>query len=98
MQIQVNVKYQVVIPKEARKKVGIKPGQRMNVNVSGDQIIFSPSRGKGELKWPEDYYKKLEDIWRGVDVDKYMEEERNSWDCYPSGLGNRNRSHSFCHN
>ncbi len=61
MQIQtlVNVKYQVVIPKEARKKIKVKPGQRMNVDVAGNQIILSPAKSKKELKWPEDYYKKL---------------------------------------
>lgn len=82
MQIQtlVNVKYQVVIPKEARKKVKIKPGQRMNVNIAGDQIILSPAKSKKQLKWPEDYIKKYGDIWKGVDVDKYIDEERNSWD------------------
>ncbi len=82
MQIQtlVNVKYQVVIPKEVRKKIKVKPGQKMNVNMAGNQIILSPTKSKKELKWPEDYYKKLGGIWKGVDIDKYMEEERNSWD------------------
>lgn len=83
MQIQtlVNVKYQVVIPKAARKKVGIKPGQRMNVNVAGDQIILSVANSKKQLKWPEDYYKKLGGIWKSSEeIDRYLEEEDKSWD------------------
>lgn len=82
MQIQtlVNIKYQVVIPKAARKKIKIKPGQRMDVEVTENRIILSPAQSKKQLKWPEDYYKKLGGIWEGVDIDKYLEEERNSWD------------------
>lgn len=80
MQTLVSTKYQVVIPKEVRKKVGIKHGQKMNVSVNGDQIILSPAKSKKEWKWPDDYIEKLGGIWEGVDVDKYLDEERNSWD------------------
>lgn len=82
MQIQtlVNVKYQVVIPKEARKKIKIKPGQKLNVNVAGDQIILSPVSARENWKYPEDYIKNLKDPWEGEDREKYLEEERNSWE------------------
>ena len=82
MQIQtlVNVKYQVVIPKEARKKISLKPGQKMNVDVVGQKVVLSKANKKKEWKWPDDYIKRLGGIWEGVDVDKYLDEERNSWD------------------
>lgn len=82
MQIQtlVNIKYQVVIPKEARKKINLKPGQKMNVEVMGEKVVLSKARKNKEWKWPEDYIKNLGGIWEGVDVDKYLDEERNSWD------------------
>lgn len=81
MQTLVSTKYQVVIPKEARKKVGIKPGQKMDVNVSGSQVILSPSETKKQLSWPEDYYKKLAGIWKSSEeIDRYLEEEDKSWD------------------
>lgn len=83
MQIQtsVNIKYQVVIPKEARKKIKIKPGQRMDVEVVGNRITLSPVKSKKQLKWPEDYYKKLGGIWKSSEeIDKYLEEEDKSWD------------------
>lgn len=81
MQIQtlVNVKYQVVIPKEARKKINLKPGQKMNVSVNGQQIILSPVSARENWKYPEDYIKNLKDPWEGEDREKYLEEERNSW-------------------
>ncbi len=81
MQIQtlVNVKYQVVIPKEARKKINLKPGQKMNVVVMGEKVVLSKAKRKKEWKWPDDYLKNLKDPWEGEDREKYLEEERNSW-------------------
>lgn len=82
MQIQtsVNIKYQVVIPKEARRKINLKPGQKMDVDVVGEKVILSKARVKGKLKWPEDYYKKLGGIWKSSeDIDRYLEEEDKSW-------------------
>lgn len=79
MQTTVSTKYQVVIPKEARKKIKIQPGQKMDVEVVENRITFSPA--KTTKSQPLDYYyKKLGGIWEGVDIDKYLEEERNSWD------------------
>ncbi len=83
MQIQtlVNIKYQVVIPKEVRKKITVKPGQRMDVNVAGNQIILSPSRNKAKMNWPEDYYEKLGGIWKSSEeINRYLAEEDKSWD------------------
>lgn len=81
MQTLVSTKYQVVIPKEARKRVGIKPGQKLKVSVIGNQINLSPTKVKKELKWPEDYYKKLKGIWgSSKEIDKYLKEEDKSWD------------------
>lgn len=81
MQTLVSTKYQVVIPKEARKKAGIKSGQKMNVDVVGEKVILSRTKTKKQLKWPEDYYKKLGGIWESAkDIDKYLEEEDRSWE------------------
>lgn len=83
MQIQtlVNVKYQVVIPKEARKKINLKPGQRMNVNVSGEQIVLSKARIEEKWNWPEDHLKRLKGLWKSdKEIEKYLEEEDKSWE------------------
>lgn len=80
MQTLVSTKYQVVIPKEVRKKVKVKSGQTMNVHVVGEQIILSPAQAKAKLDWPEDYLKKLKNPWQGQDQLEYLEEERNSWE------------------
>lgn len=75
IQTSVSTKYQVVIPKVIRKRMKIKSGQKLIVSTSGDKIVLTPQK-----KWPEDYYKELGGVWKGVDVDKYLEEERNSWE------------------
>lgn len=80
MQTLVSTKYQVVIPKEIRKKISLRPGQRMNIQVTGNQVVLSPTTMKRKLSWPKDYVERLQNPWEGVDVDKYMDEERNSWD------------------
>ena len=83
MQIQtlVNVKYQVVIPKEARKKINLKPGQKMNVEVMGEKVVLSKAKTKREWKWPDDYYKKLGGLWKSTeDIEKYLEEQDKSWE------------------
>lgn len=80
IQTLVSTKYQVVIPKEARKKLNLKPGQKMDVNVAGGQIILSPSEQLKKLNWPQDHIKLLKNPWQGEDPLKYLEEERKSWD------------------
>lgn len=75
----VSTKYQVVIPKTVRRKLNVKPGQKLTVNAAGGQIILTPSKSK--LNWPEDYIKRLRGLWKDDrDVGKYLEKERNSWE------------------
>lgn len=78
MQTLVSTKYQVVIPKEVRKKIGLKPGQRMDVELANHTIVLTKTKAK--WSWPDDYLKNLRDPWEGEDREKYLEEERNSWD------------------
>ncbi len=42
--VTVSPKFQVVIPKEIRKKLGLLPGQRIQVVVYGDRIELIPVR------------------------------------------------------
>lgn len=80
MQTTVSTKYQVVIPKEARKKIKVQPGQKMDVEVVGEKVVLSKAKKK-EWKWPDDYYKNLGGIWKSSeDIDKYLEEEDKSWE------------------
>jgi len=42
MQVIVSPKYQIVIPKEIRIKIGLRKGQRMHISVKGKSIILLP--------------------------------------------------------
>ena len=41
-EVVVSPKYQVVIPKEVRKRLSLHKGQKMTVMAKGDIIIFMP--------------------------------------------------------
>lgn len=73
-QTKISDKYQVVIPREVRKKVGFKEGQKLNVYVAGDKVVLSLRK-----IWPDDYIGNQKDIWKDVDIAKCLIEERDSW-------------------
>ncbi len=43
--VTVSPKYQVVIPKEVRCRLGIKPGQKVEVLVYDERLVFIPVHG-----------------------------------------------------
>lgn len=60
--VTVSPKYQVVIPKELREKLGLKPGQKLFVYALEGSIRMDPPRSIKELrgmakgmKWKDDY-------------------------------------------
>lgn len=48
--VTVSSKYQVVIPKEARRLAHIRPGEKMLVMVKGDVITMIPDRPLKDLR------------------------------------------------
>ena len=40
MQVIVSPKYQIVIPKEIRTKVGLRKGQKMHITIKGKSIVL----------------------------------------------------------
>ncbi len=78
MQLTVGPKYQIVIPKEVRKKLnGLKPGSKVMVKkVGADTIIIQTN--------PRDWIERTRGIakeaWKGINTTKYLEDLRNEWD------------------
>ena len=70
----VSAKYQIVIPKELRKKLQIKPGQRvfLETNRAGDIVVSSDSQVEKSLgilkgawgKNSDDYAQNMREEWR----------------------------------
>jgi AbrB family looped-hinge helix DNA binding protein len=48
--VTVSSKYQVVIPRSVRERLGIKPGQQVQVIAYGDRIEVVPVRPARELR------------------------------------------------
>ena len=73
--VRLGKKSQIVIPKEIRTAVGISEGDELIIDIYGENIILR--------RKPESYTQKLKglhkDTWKGVDPQKYVKEERESW-------------------
>jgi AbrB family looped-hinge helix DNA binding protein len=73
--VKVSSKYQIAVPQMARKKLNIKQGDRLLVDVQDGVIVLIPQ--------PKRYTEYLQglhgDIWKGVDVQKYLNGERDAW-------------------
>ncbi len=74
--VTLSSKNQIVIPKLARKKLSIGPGDQLILNVEKDNLILKPK--------PKSYSKHLrglhQTIWRGLDATDYVRKERESWE------------------
>lgn len=75
--LKLNQKSQIVISKEIRKSLGLKPGDQLVAAVEGDKIILRPNpkspmarlRGLGQGTWGsrakiDTYIEKLRDEWQ----------------------------------
>lgn len=64
-------KNQIVIPREARQALGLKPGDKLLVVVSSDKVLV--------LQKPESHRLALRGIARGIYPKDYLKKERQSW-------------------
>lgn len=64
--VTVSPKYQVVIPREIREKLGLKPGQKIQVMIRDGRIEMIPVRKASELRG----------FVRGIDTDIDREDDR----------------------
>ena len=70
-EMTVSSKHQIVVPREARKALGIKPGTKLEAVVRGDMLII--------FRKPKSKAKALLGLARGQYPEGYLDEERNSW-------------------
>ena len=72
--VTLSSRHQVVIPKEARDALHLKPGRRLMVKVQGNAIIMLPQ--------PDDPVKALrglhKEVWQATDSGDYLRKERDS--------------------
>lgn len=77
-QVTVGPKYQIVIPKEVRKKIKtLKPGSKVTVHqVDEDTITIKTS----PINWVERTYGMMSEAWKDIDPIKELEKMRNEWE------------------
>jgi AbrB family looped-hinge helix DNA binding protein len=73
--VKVSSKYQIAVPQMARKKLNIKQGDLLIVDVQDGVIVLIP-----QPKRYADYLHGLHsEIWKDINTQKYLNEERGTW-------------------
>jgi len=75
--VKLSKKGQVVIPREIRKKLGIKTGEKLVIFMRGDEtVILTPQ------KYAEYTCGLMKGTWGSTrkEVEEYINEERDSWE------------------
>lgn len=76
--VTVGRKYQIVIPKEVRKKLkGLKPGSKVGLGVADENTATLKTEPQS---WVERTSGMMKEAWKGIDTTKYLEKLRNEWD------------------
>jgi AbrB family looped-hinge helix DNA binding protein len=74
--IRVNSRNQIVIPAEAREKLGIKPGDNLILDIGNHSILI--------IRETENHTEELrglgKEVWADIDTDEWLQQERDSWD------------------
>jgi AbrB family looped-hinge helix DNA binding protein len=65
-------KNQIVIPREAREALGVKPGDDILVVVRGENVLV--------LQNPKSHSAAIRGMARGVYTRRHLKKERESWD------------------
>jgi AbrB family looped-hinge helix DNA binding protein len=73
--VRLGKRFQLVLPKKIRQRLGLREGDVMLVEVTRRGILLVPK--------PQSYTRHLaglhREVWQGVDVDEYLREERKTW-------------------
>jgi AbrB family looped-hinge helix DNA binding protein len=72
METTLSAKNKIVIPPEARKALGVKPGDKILVVVRGRNVLV--------LQKPKSYHAAIRGLARGAYPKTYLQKERQSWD------------------
>ena len=67
-----STKNQIVIPREARKALQVKAGDKLLVVVRGERVIV--------LQKPKSHHAAIRGLARGVYSSTHLQKERRSWD------------------
>lgn len=76
--VTVGSKYQIVIPKEVRKKFkGLQPGTKVAIKQIDDETISIKATKK---TWADETYGIMKDAWKGINPAAEIDKMRDEWD------------------
>jgi AbrB family looped-hinge helix DNA binding protein len=76
LSVKVSTKHQIAVPSEARARLGIHAGDRLDVTVTDDSIVLTKRGGS-----PSQRLRGLgAEVWRGIDPVEYVRDLRREWD------------------
>ncbi|MBZ8180926.1 AbrB/MazE/SpoVT family DNA-binding domain-containing protein [Oscillatoria salina] len=67
-------RYQIVIPKNVREVLNLKPGDRFDIKVENGKVLMIP-----QPSFSSRLFGKHKHIWQGEDAVAYIRSERESW-------------------
>jgi AbrB family looped-hinge helix DNA binding protein len=70
-EVKLSSKNQIVVPREAREALQLKPGTRLRVVVRGDLVIL--------LRKPKRYADAIAGMGKGLYAAEYLDKERAGW-------------------
>ncbi len=73
--VKVSSKHQIAVPAAVRRRLAIDSGDHLVVEIQDGVIVLIP-----EPKDPVEELKGLgREIWEGVDIQDYIDQERDAW-------------------
>ncbi len=71
-EVTLSSKNQIVVPREARRALKLKAGDKVLVVVRGDRVIL--------LQRPKAFHTAIRGLAKGMYGDDYLAKERESWE------------------
>lgn len=71
-EVKLSSKHQIVIPRDAREALGLKPGDRLLVVTLGGRVML--------VRKPESHTEATAGLLEGTYPEGYLEAERDDWD------------------
>lgn len=72
LEAKISSKNQIVIPREARQALRLKPGDKILIVVRGDRVLL--------LQKPKSHAAALRGLAKNAYPEDYLQKERDSWD------------------
>ena len=77
--VKVSSKNQIAVPAAVRRRLGIKAGDRLRIEVRGQRAIMEREAEAEAASVVDELLAIAPEMWRGVDGQAYIDELRDEW-------------------